>query len=277
VRPNNTIRNVTYDLAGQVNEIRESTASGAPIAYFKLARDEAGRVTSEFIAPLPTAYTEPAQTMTYDDDNRISTFTVVTTTINVVHDNNGNMTSGPLNGPSAVAHVYDGRNRLTSVAQSGSAPALSYGYDSEGNRTSVTQAGQTAQYVIDPVTALPRTLTRTVGGVTTYYVYGPGLLYEVDATTGNILTYHYDSRGSTVALSNGSGTVTDRADYSIYGAVVHRSGATVTPFLYNGCYGVMTDANGLYYMRARYYNPYLKRNACKELRIMICGNRVATR
>ena len=31
------------------------------------------------------------------------------------------------------------------------------------------------------------------------------------------------------------------------------------PFLYNGQYGVTTDANGLYYMRARYYNVDIKR------------------
>ena len=30
-------------------------------------------------------------------------------------------------------------------------------------------------------------------------------------------------------------------------------------FLYNGRYGVETGANGLYYMRARYYNPQIKR------------------
>ncbi|MCI8669794.1 MAG: hypothetical protein HFI34_09805, partial [Lachnospiraceae bacterium] len=30
-------------------------------------------------------------------------------------------------------------------------------------------------------------------------------------------------------------------------------------FLYNGRYGVVTDENGLYYMRARYYNVDIKR------------------
>ncbi len=35
--------------------------------------------------------------------------------------------------------------------------------------------------------------------------------------------------------------------------------ATQTPFLFNGLYGVMTDDNGLYYMRARFYSPEIKR------------------
>ena len=35
--------------------------------------------------------------------------------------------------------------------------------------------------------------------------------------------------------------------------------ATGIDYLYNGQYGVETDANGLYYMRARYYNQDIKR------------------
>jgi RHS repeat-associated protein len=37
--------------------------------------------------------------------------------------------------------------------------------------------------------------------------------------------------------------------------MVTRTGTTSTPFMYNGRDGVMTDSNGLYYMRARYYIP----------------------
>ena len=44
-------------------------------------------------------------------------------------------------------------------------------------------------------------------------------------------------------------------EYSSYGMTTYRAGTNDTPFLYNGRYGVMTDANGLLYMRARYYNP----------------------
>ena len=36
-------------------------------------------------------------------------------------------------------------------------------------------------------------------------------------------------------------------------------GTSTTPFLYDGRDGVMTDTNGLYYMRARYYNPEIMR------------------
>ncbi len=176
----------------------------------------------------------------------------------VLHDANGNMTSGPLNSNIAIAHTYDVRNRLTAVASSGATPALSYTYDSEGTRTSVIQGSQTNRFSTDP-TGLSCVLMMTrQNGSHVYYVYGPGLLYQVDDNE-NTTTYHYDLRGSTVALSNPMGYVTDRVEYSAYGAITKRLGLNDTPFLYNGRYGVMTDANGLYYMRARYYNPMLRR------------------
>ena len=60
-------------------------------------------------------------------------------------------------------------------------------------------------------------------------------------------------------MTSAAGAVTDRVQYSVYGRITLRTGSTDTPFLYNGRYGVQTDANGLYYMRARYYNPYICR------------------
>ncbi len=74
-----------------------------------------------------------------------------------------------------------------------------------------------------------------------------------------MLAYHFDYRGSTVALTDGNGNVTDRMEYSAYGTTTYRTGTNDTPFLYGGRYGVMTDPNRLLYMRARYYNPYLCR------------------
>ncbi|KIV57301.1 RHS repeat-associated core domain-containing protein, partial [Aneurinibacillus migulanus] len=66
-------------------------------------------------------------------------------------------------------------------------------------------------------------------------------------------------RGSTVALTDENGQVTDTYTYGHYGEALEHQGETEQPFQYNGRDGVMTDPNGLYYMRARYYNPEIKR------------------
>jgi RHS repeat-associated protein len=76
---------------------------------------------------------------------------------------------------------------------------------------------------------------------------------------GKYSTYHFDQRGSTIAITDADGNVTDRYQYSAYGEKKSSTGDTDTPFLYNGPGGVVTDANGLYYMRARYYNPEIRR------------------
>jgi RHS repeat-associated protein len=65
-------------------------------------------------------------------------------------------------------------------------------------------------------------------------------------------------RGSTVALTDKIGKVVQRFQYGPYGELI-KGDAEVTPFLFNGKYGVMTDDNGLYYMRARFYSPAIKR------------------
>jgi RHS repeat-associated protein len=95
-------------------------------------------------------------------------------------------------------------------------------------------------------------------GSQTFYVYGLGLIGEESAA--GYLSYHFDLRGSTVALSGIDGGVVKQFQYSPYGGLVSESPALVdTPFLYNGRDGVMTDDTGLYYMRARYYNPEIRR------------------
>jgi len=189
--------------------------------------------------------------MTVDSDNRLATFNGT----NVTNDLNGNMTGAPLTNGTFATYTYDARNRL------GSAGGLSYMYDAAGNRLALTNAGNVTQFVINPNAKLPQIMMRIRSEVTNFYVYGNGLLYEVTetATTTNTATYHYDSRGSTVALTDTNGNVTDHVEYSAYGMTTYRLGTNDTPFLYNGRYGVQTDANGLLYMRARYYNPYLCR------------------
>jgi RHS repeat-associated protein len=63
-----------------------------------------------------------------------------------------------------------------------------------------------------------------------------------------------------VAITDFAGKVKERIEYSSYGRITQRTGSTTdTPFLFGGEAGVETDANGLYYMHARYYNPHLRR------------------
>ncbi|MFN3409055.1 MAG: RHS repeat-associated core domain-containing protein [Limisphaerales bacterium] len=250
-RPNGTVREIACDAAGQTTNIWEKTVSGTPIALFKLNWNAAARVEWEFAAPLPHSYTPPQRAMTYDDDNRVLTVNGQS----VTHDDDGNLTTGPLPSGGWASFSYDARNRLLAGGD------VQYGYDPAGNRIALTNGAEVTRFVVNPNAPLSQVLMRVRPGVTNYYVYGLGLLYEITetATRTNALTYHYDYRGSTVALTDHAARVTDRIEYSAYGLTTYRSGTNDTPFLFNGRYGVQTDPNGLLYMRARYYNPYLCR------------------
>ncbi len=88
------------------------------------------------------------------------------------------------------------------------------------------------------------------------FFYGLGLIgQEAD---GEYTSYHFDYRGSTVALTDSSGQIVEQYQYSPYGLLLSGD-ASKTPFLFNGKYGVMTDSNNLYYMRARFYSPEIRR------------------
>ena len=55
-------------------------------------------------------------------------------------------------------------------------------------------------------------------GAATKYVYGRGLIGEESGST--FKTYHFDFRGSTVAITDGNGNITDTFAYDTYGKVI---------------------------------------------------------
>ena len=141
---------------------------------------------------------------------------------------------------------FDSRNRLVQ------ADSIVYHYDTENQRIGVDQT----QFVVNSQPALSQVLVKEENGQKTFYVYGLGLIgQEVD---GDYTSYHFDYRGSTVALTDSSGQIVEQYQYSPYGLLLSGD-SSKTPFLFNGMYGVMTDSNNLYYMRARFYSPEIRR------------------
>lgn len=248
---NHTKASFTLDAADQVKEIRESR-NGSLFSYLNFGFDPAGQIRSRLQAPIiqPAQWQHPVVDATYDDDNRLATVNGLP----AAHDSDGNMTGGPISATSGpVSLVYNSRNQLTSAG------GISYSYDAEGNRRTMTDNTGTTKFVVDPSSKLNRLLEKVApDGERTYYVYGLGLLYEVDESNAS-KTHHFDQVGSTVVRTDDSGSVIARASYSPYGLPVLKQGDLDTPFLYNGRTGIQTDSNGLLNMRARYYSPYLMR------------------
>jgi len=209
----------------------DKDSGGNPLASYSCAYDADGNITSG-ISSQQTA------TMTYDTLDRLSAYNSQSPTF----DLDGNMTACVLSS-NTVDFSYDSGNRLTQAGNT------TYAYDADDNRISSTTGGQKTQYAYENVAAkLSQLLVRTApDGSETLYVYGIGLIGHQDATGYSV--YHFDYRGSTVALTNVQGGVIDRFTYGAYEELLTHTGTSDTPFQYNGRDGVLVDTNGFYYMR----------------------------
>jgi RHS repeat-associated protein len=73
------------------------------------------------------------------------------------------------------------------------------------------------------------------------------------------ITYHYNAVGSTIAMTDAGQNIVNKYAYTPFGIIANEVENVQQPFKFVGQYGVMTEPNGLYYMRARYYDPEVGR------------------
>jgi RHS repeat-associated protein len=188
---------------------------------------------------------------TYNADDEISSET---------YDANGNVTS-----TDGMNYTYDSQNHM--LTASGNGKSISMIYDAFGNRVAKTVNGVSTQYLVEDdvnPTGLPQVVEELTGSfgagvVTRTYTYGLQRISQnlSPAVSGNSTWtpsfYVYDGGGSVRQLTNSNGTVTDEYEYDAYGNSFTKSGTTPNNYLYRG---EQYDSDlGLYYLRARYYNP----------------------
>lgn len=178
------------------------------------------------------------------------------------YDNNGNLLSRTNAGVTAnLTYNYD--NQLTQYTSG--TTTLAYLYDALGNRIKKTSGSVVTKYIVDPNRTLPSVLAETnaSGNITSYYVYGLGVISKIVGTTAYF--YQYDGLGSTVAITDKTGAVVNKYAYDDFGNLATNSTETVAnPFKYVGKFGVATDLPDLLYMRARYYSPSVGRFINKD-------------
>lgn len=182
-------------------------------------------------------------TSNYDAENRQLGFGARTMT----YDNNGNLATLTM-GVDTTQYTWDQRNRLSGITATGL--AASFVYDGLGRRTSKTINASTAQFLYDGVDVL----RETIDGTPVHYLRS----LEIDEpfSRGGTEYYLLDALGSAVALTDGSGAVTTSYSYEPFGRTEATGTASGNPFQYTGR---ENDGTGLYYFRARYYQPVLAR------------------
>ena len=242
---NGVVASYAYDNANQLTGItyKQGTTTVGTLTY---AYDKAGRISSRggtlFQSVLPAAVTSA----TYDIANRMTARTAAGATATPAWDLNGSLTSDGLR-----SYSWDARNRLTAVAG-----VASYSYDGLGRRQSSTLgANPKRSYLYDGFDVVQE---QTAGAPSANVLTGAGTDERLTRTpvtganAGVASTFLTDALGSTVALVNSAGAVQTTYGYDPYGNTSTTGTASDSPYQYAGR---ENDGTGLYYNRARYYNP----------------------
>jgi len=177
----------------------------------------------------------------YDAANEQTAFAGATLT----YDANGNLTNDGVN-----TYQWDARNRLTGISGGSTA---TFNYDVLGRRTSKAVGSLTSQFLYDG-----NDIAAEIGGGAVGANYLRSLTIDEpfirQTGTGNEF-YHTDALGSALALSDGQGASATTYGYEPFGKTTV-TGTSSNAFQYTGR---EQDGTGLYYYRARYYQPRLTR------------------
>ena len=177
-------------------------------------------------------------------------------------DTAGNVTSLEFSNRT-VGLTWDSRYRLTSASVTGTW-AESYGYDALGRRVSISDSVETNYLVYDGVHVVAD--VTAAGSLKRRYVYGAGIdnILAMTVYGASTDTYFYvkDHLGSVQALVSTNGAVVESYRYDAWGNVlgvydstggVLQASAVGNRYLWQGReYSFKT---GLYYFRARWYEP----------------------
>ncbi len=224
-----------YDAAGRLTQIDE-----AAVLDLQYTLTPVGEVAGvDFTAPLVPAVAAATQSFLFGKAGQI-------TTPGYLYDLRGRLTVAP-----GDTFAWDGASRLIN------ADGVTLAYNGLGDVTTRTVGVDVTRFYNHYALGMaPIVYEDPPTGNDRAYVWTPGgrLLYSVDMGTGEPTFYHFDRIGSTLALTDSTGTVIDAYAYGPYGEPLGHTGTSTQPFQYIGAYGVRAEGT-LYQMRARYYDP----------------------
>jgi RHS repeat-associated protein len=248
--PNGIETIYSYDAAGRL--VGQQTKDGSTILINQtFVPNPLGNHTTETKTTVfsPTIVI-PSETIipTYNGKtNRITQYG----TKSFTYDDNGNTLT-----KTGYNFTYDIADMLTNISGNLN---LTNEYDGLGNRRKATRNGTTTKYVLD-IMGMSKVLLETdnSGNAQNYFVYGLGLISRIKPN-GTTHYYHYDFRGSTLAMTDASANTTHFYAYDEFGNILDAQEQDFNAFRYVGKYGVMYEGDSLYFMRARFYDSEIGR------------------
>ena len=138
---------------------------------------------------------------------------------------------------------------------------LTYTYDVSGRRIAKAYDGELiTSYVYDGDSCIAEYDINS--NLKRKYIYGPGVdepvsMTEAAGSYAGTYYYHFDALGSVMALTNSSGNTVEVYEYGVFGQVGASDPNHPNRFMFTG--REFDKETGLYYYRARYYNPQIGR------------------
>jgi RHS repeat-associated protein len=251
--PNLVTIDYAYDAANRLTSLSYSgLAGGTPTQNLTYAYDPAGNRTVMGGSWARTLLPNAISSASYDAANRQLTLGGKT----MYYDFNGNLTQISEGGQNTDL-TWDVRDRLTNMT--GPGLTASFAYDAKARRTQKTITGFTSTFQYDGADIV----REVAGGSGVNYLRGLGMdehLARIE-DGGNTTCYAPDALGSTLALTNSSGSVATEYTYEPFGRTTATGASSQNAFQFTGR---ENDGTGLYYYRARYYNPSIHRFASED-------------
>jgi fibro-slime domain-containing protein/RHS repeat-associated protein len=236
-----SVTNWTYDDAHRLLEERRLDGGGTLIGQQSFTYDAVGNRLTMTADGLTTSY----------GYNALDQLTSAGTT-SFSYDGRGNLAQ-VMEGGQVTSFAYDPADRLTGLTLP-DGTTISYGYDADGRRISQSDGVQSSSYLWDEASTYGDVVLEMdgSGAIETSYILGGT---EILAQNQGEASHYplYDGQGSVRSLTDSAGSLTDSYSYDAYGQMVSRQGTTTNPYLFSG--QQYDDLTGLYYLRARYYDP----------------------
>jgi len=206
-----------------------------------------------------------SESYTYDAvGNRLSALNVASYTYNssnqltsssdgysYTYDFNGN-TLTRANTSGTTQYAWDFENRLTSVTLPNGGGVVSFKYDPLGRRIQKSEPSGTYDYFYDVMNVIEE--VDSGGNALARYTHGTVIDETLSMLSGGTTLYNLaDGLGSVTSLSNSAGTLSNTYNFDSFGKQTASTGTLSNPLQYTGT--EFDQETGLYFNRARYYNP----------------------
>jgi RHS repeat-associated protein len=282
-RPNSVSTSYSYNSVSRLLSIshvkRKDTIDGAAYTI-----DAVGNRTSRLLLPSgPTTNylyddiyqlvaaiqdSSTIESYTYDEvGNRLSSISISPYVYNssneltsklgttYTYDDNGNLQSKS-DASGTTNYSWDPENRLTSVSLPRSGETVSYQYDPFGRRIYKSSSLGTTIFVYDGSNVIEE--VGADGSLIASYTHALGIDEPLSVVRGDTTNYYLADRlGSVTSLTDSKGNLVSTYQYDSFGKLTGSTGSISNPFLYTG--RELDAETGLYFYRARYYDPNLGR------------------